>query len=140
MGLLLRSLAAAGLIADAYVHWVFAPDMASVPGGGIDGDTLFRVQSVIAGTAAALVLARARRWTYAFAFLVGASALGAVLLYYYVDLGTIGPLPAMYEPVWYGEKTISAVGEGVAAVAALLGYFTLPRHAGDRRAEIPAGR
>jgi hypothetical protein len=28
-------------------------------------------------------------------------------------------LPDMYEPFWYPEKTISAVAEGVAALAAL---------------------
>jgi hypothetical protein len=114
--------------------------MAFVSGGSIGGDTVFRVQSVIAAMAALLVLAWARRWAYAFAFLVGASALGAVVLYYYVDPGAIGPLPAMHEPVWYGEKTISAVGEGVAAVAALVGFLTLQRHTGDRRPEIPVGR
>jgi hypothetical protein len=124
MGILLRLLVAAGLGADAYIHWAFAPDMAFVSGGSIHGDTLFRVQAVAAAVVGLLVLAWARRWTYAVAFLVGLSALGAVLLYYYVDVGAIGPLPAMHEPVWYAEKTISAVGEGVAALAALVGFFT----------------
>jgi hypothetical protein len=31
---------------------------------------------------------------------VGASALAAVLLYRYVDLGPLGPLPDMYENTW----------------------------------------
>src|ERR671914_1938093 len=123
MRLLLRLLVAAGLAADAYIHWIFAPDMAGVEGGSIGGDTLFRAQAVIAGVVAVLVLAWPRRWTYAIAFLVAASALGAVVLYYYVDVGAFGPLPAMHEPVWYAEKTISAAGEGVAAIAALAGVF-----------------
>jgi hypothetical protein len=125
MGVLLRVLVAAGLAADAYVHWVFAPDMAFVEGGSIGGDLLFRVQAVVAALAAVLVLALARRWTYAVAFLVAASAVGALLLYYFVDVGAIGPLPDMYEPVWYGEKTISLVGEGIAALAALAGMLTV---------------
>jgi hypothetical protein len=122
MKILLRLLVVAGLAVDAYVHWVFAPDMAFVQGGSISGDALFRVQAVLAVLVGVLVLARARRWTYAVAFLVSASALGALLFYYFVDVGAIGPLPAMHDPSWYAEKTISGLGEGVAVIAALAGY------------------
>lgn len=125
MEILLRVLVAAGLAADAIVHWRYAPDMAFVQGGSIGGDDLFRIQAVAAALLAVLVLAWARRWTYALAFLVAASALGAVVLYYYVDVGALGPIPSMHEPVWYEEKTISAVGEGVAALAALIGFFVV---------------
>jgi hypothetical protein len=129
MGILLRVLVAAGLAADAVVHWQFAPDMAPGPhsSGGIPGDDLFRAEAIAAAVAALLVLVWARRWTYALAFLVAASALGALLLYYYVDVGKLGPLPAMYDPSWYGKKTISLVGEGVATVAALVGFLTVGR-------------
>jgi hypothetical protein len=118
----LRLLVAAGLAVDAYVHWTFAPNMAAVPGGSIGGDMIFRLQAGVAVAAAVLVLAWPRRWTNAIAFLVAASALGAVLLYFFVDVGAIGPLPNMHEPVWYTEKTVSSVGEGVAALAALIGF------------------
>lgn len=130
MGVLLRILVAAGLAADAYVHWVFAPDMdpgANAPSGVIPGDDLFRGQAIVAALAGLLVLAWARRWTYAIAFLVAASAVGALLLYYYVDVGQLGPIPAMHDPSWYQEKTISGVGEGIAALAALIGMFTVNR-------------
>ena len=40
-------------------------------------------------------------------------AFAAVMLYRYVDIPAIGPLPAMYEPVWFFEKTLSAVAEGL---------------------------
>lgn len=136
MRILLRLLVAAGLSADAYVHWVFAPDMAAVRGGSVRGDDLFRAQAVAAVIVALLVLAWPRRWTYAIAFLVAASALGAVLLYYFADVGALGPLPAMHDPVWYGEKTISAAGEGVAAVAALVGLLRARRR--GRRTPEPA--
>ncbi|WP_083983027.1 hypothetical protein [Actinomadura hibisca] len=116
-------LVAAGLVVDAVVHWRFAPEMKFVEGGSIGGDQLFYVQAALAAGVAVLVLGMPRRWTYALAFLTAASALGAVLLYYYVDVGVLGPLPNMHEPVWYAEKTISAVGEGVAAVAALVGLL-----------------
>lgn len=140
MKIVLRLLVAAGLAVDAYVHWDSASEMSFVTGGSIGGDTLFQAQAVVAVVAALLVLAWARWWTYAIAFLVSASALGAILLYYFVDLGPLGPLPSMYEPVWYGEKTITAVGEGVAAIAALAGALTLwPRRAAARHGRTPEG-
>lgn len=72
--------------------------------------------SAIAGVA---LLVRPRRYTAAFAFLVSAGGTAAVLLYSYVDVGPFGPVPDMYEPVWYLEKTLSAWAEAVAALAAL---------------------
>jgi hypothetical protein len=141
MGLLLRLLVAAGLIVDAYVHWTFAPDMAFVgEGGAITGDVLFRVQAAVAAVVAVLVLAHARRWTYAIAFVVAASALGAVVLYYMVDLGALGPIPDMYDPAWYIEKTVSGIGEAVAALAALIGMLTAGRRRSRRDPEpAPSG-
>jgi hypothetical protein len=138
MGVLLRVLVAAGLAADAFVHWRFAPDMApgpNAPGGTIPGDDLFRAEAIAAALAALLVLVWARRWTYAAAFLVAASAVGALLLYYYVDFGQLGPIPRMYDPAWSIDKTISLVGEGVATLAALIGFLTVrkPRLGGDPR-------
>ena len=51
----------------------------------------------------------------------------AVVLYRYVDVPALGPLPAMYEPVWFTEKSLSAVAEAVAAIAAALGILQLRR-------------
>lgn len=123
MEFLLRLLVAAGMAADAVVHWLFAPDMAGVQGGMIAGDDLFRGQAIVAVVAGVLNIVWARRWTYALSFLVASTALGAVLLYTFVDVGVLGPLPDMYDYVWYKEKTISAVGEGIATIAALIGIF-----------------
>ncbi len=50
-----------------------------------------------------------------------------MLLYRYVDVGTIGPLPNIYEPTWeVPGKALSAYAEGGAAVLSALG-FTLGR-------------
>ena len=144
MGLILRLIVAAGLAADAIVHWMFAPDMAYVEGGSIGGDDLFRIQAAVAGVVAVVVLTYGTRWAYALALLVAGSAAGAVVLYYYADPGVLGPLPDMHEPVWYLDKTISLVGVGGAALAARAGFFV----AGGRRREEedemferePAGR
>src|SRR5690349_6131934 len=135
MGILLRVLVAAGLAADAVVHWRFAPDMApgpNTPSDVIPGDDLFYGQAIAAAVAALLVLVWARRWTYALAFVVAASAAGAVLLYYFVGFGQLGPIPRMYDPQWYADKTISFAGEAVAALAALAGFLTV---GGKERAE-----
>ncbi|MEU5876872.1 hypothetical protein [Spirillospora sp. NPDC047279] len=133
MQIILRLLVAAGLAVDAIVHWRFAPDMKSVGSDGIDGQLLFQAQAIAAAVAGVLVLVIANRVTYAIAFLVAASAVGALVLYYYVDVGDLGPIPNMHEPVWYGEKTLSALGEGIASVAALIGFFTVKR--GSRRGD-----
>jgi hypothetical protein len=93
--------------------------------------TLFRIEAAAAAVAAVLAIA-IRRWiTDVFAFLVALGGLGAVVLYRYVDVGAFGPFANMYEPTWYAEKTLSAVAEGVAALAALI-LVNFPR----RRAPV----
>lgn len=122
MGIVFRVLVAVGLGVDAYVHFHLAGDVGQ--GGTISEGLLFRVQAVVAVVVALVILVKANRATYAVAFLVAASALGAVLLYRYVDVGTLGPLPNMYEPVWYTEKTVTTIAEAVATLAAVLGFLT----------------
>ena len=115
---LLRLLAAAGLGVDAYVH----ADLAARFDGNaasIGQGTLFRVQAGAAALAALLLVAWGRRVAAGYGLLISASALGAVLLYRYVDVGKLGPLPDMYDPAWYTEKSVSAVAEAVALVCCL---------------------
>ena len=106
------------LLVDAVVHLHLAPRYQLSAPGGIGAGNLFRVQAVVAVAAAVWVMLRGSRNSYAAAFLVAISALGAVIVYRYVNVPMLGPLPAMYEPVWFTEKTASAVAEAVAAVAA----------------------
>jgi len=123
--LLARVVAAAGLAYDAYAHFDLAGNF-DANSAVISQGMLFRVDAVFAALAALLVLIT-RRWVVAiFAVLVAGSALGAVLLYRYVDLGVLGPLPNMYEPGWYPEKTLSAIAEAAAILAAAALLF-LPR-------------
>jgi hypothetical protein len=126
---------AAALAVDAYVHADLAPDYDAVRASVSQG-TLFRVEAAAAALAALLVLvARRRRTAWAFAFLVAAGGLAAVLLYRYVQVGAVGPLPDMYEPIWFPEKTASAVAEAVGAGTALLGLVLAWRieRSGTRR-------
>lgn len=120
-----RLLLAAGLAVDAAVHARLGFDYGGF-GGGLNQASLFLLEAAASALAALLVLLSDRRAVVGFALLVAASALGAVLLYRYVDVGRLGPIPDMYEPLWYPLKTVSAVGEAVATASALA-LLVLPR-------------
>jgi hypothetical protein len=109
----------AGLALDAYVHIDLASTYDGVKSSVLSQGDLFRAEAALAILAALALVVRPRRYTALFAVLVTAGGVAAVLLYEYVDVGTFGPLPNMYEPVWYPEKTQSAWGEGIAGIAAL---------------------
>jgi hypothetical protein len=105
-----------GLGVDAYVHFDLAVQF-DVGGGGLTQGLLFRIEAVAAIVVALIALVfPGRRWAVVPAFLVAVSALGAILLYRYVDIGQLGPLPDMYDPAWYPEKALSAVAEAVATL------------------------
>lgn len=118
MKLALRALVAAGLLVDAYIHVDLASQYDPVTSDSISQGDLFRVEAGAALLAAVLVIALRRRASDLFALAVAAGGVVAVLLYRYVEVGPIGPLPSMYEPIWYAEKSLSLVAEAVAAVAA----------------------
>jgi energy-converting hydrogenase Eha subunit C len=123
----LRVLVAAGLAVDAYVHIDLASGYDSVTSGSVSQGDLFRVEAAAAALAAIAVLLVRRRISDLVALLVALGGVVAVVLYRYVDVGAIGPLPSMYEPLWYGEKTLSLVAEAIASVAALVLVTTRPR-------------
>jgi hypothetical protein len=93
-------------------------------------------RGVVAALAALAVILRPQRYTALFSFLVAAGGLAAVLVYRYLDVGVLRPLPDRYEPVRYARKTQSAWSEGVAAIAAAA--LLVAQHA-RRRAERPSG-
>jgi hypothetical protein len=120
-GYLLRACTAAALIVDAVVHWRDAP-FYDVAGKTLNQGQLFRIQAVVAVVVALAVLVWPRRPVWVVAFLVAASAVGAVVLYTYVDVGGLAFLPNMYEPSWGPPgKVLSAVAEGAGALFALAG-------------------
>jgi len=121
----LRLATAAALAIDAYVHADLIDLYARNRSDGLSQGDLFRTEAAVSALAALLVLGlpRARRLVWALAFVVAASALAGVMIYANYDLGAIGPIPDMYEPSWYGEKTLAAVAEAVAAGTALLGFL-----------------
>src|SRR6185312_2012235 len=108
----------AGLAIDAYVHLDLASTYDVVKTSTLSQGDLFRVEAALAIVAGVALLVRPRRYTALFAFLVSAGGVAAVLVYRWVDVGKVGPIPNKYEPYWYGEKTLSLVAEAVAAAAA----------------------
>jgi hypothetical protein len=124
--------AAAALLVDTYVHLNDAPYYAHVGNGVLTQAMLFRGQAAVAAAVALLLLARPRRAAWALAFAVTASALTAVLLYRYVDVGALGLLPDMYEPTWdVPGKVLSAAAEASATVLTAAGVL-LRKTAADR--------
>lgn len=120
----LRLLTAAGLGLDAWVHFDLAPLYSGVR-GDISEASLFRLEGAVAIVAALLVLAVGRRIGFATTFTVAASALGAVLLYRYVDVGRLGPLPNMYEPSWFAKKELATAAEAAATFTSAVGLLAV---------------
>lgn len=131
----LRVVIAAALAIDAVIHLQLAPNFQLAVPDGIGGGNLFRLQAAAAILAALYVLIRGSRLSYAIAAVVALTAFAAVVLYRYVDIPAIGPIPSMYEPVWYFEKTLTAVAEGVGGILAILGFALLGRRAGHTKGD-----
>lgn len=126
-GIALRLLVAAALATDAAVHIYLAPRYQLANPGGIGQGNLFYLESAAAILAALYVLIRGSRPAYFAAFLVAGSALVAVLVSRYIGIPAIGPFPALFEPVWFFAKALSAVAEGVGAALAIVGMIVTPR-------------
>jgi hypothetical protein len=115
----------AGLTIDAYVHFNLASNYELIKTSTLSQADLFRIEGAIAILAALLLAVRPRRYTAAIAALVAGSALLVLLLYRYNDIGQLGPIPSMYEPIWYTKKTVAAFAEGAALIAAVALLFVL---------------
>ena len=118
----------AGLVIDAYVHLKVAGSYDAVKATVSQGE-LFRIEAGLAIVAAILLLVRPGRLTAALAAIVAGGGVLALLLYYFVNVGQIGPLPNMYEPVWFADKVVTLIAQTVATVTALaLVFLGWPRH------------
>jgi hypothetical protein len=115
-------LTAAALVVDAVLHLQLARVYNLAAPGGIGQGNLFRLESAAALLTAALVLAYGGRIAYALAFVIAASATAAALLSRYVDVPAVGPIPAMYEPVWFAKKVIATAAEALGTLTAAAGW------------------
>jgi glucan phosphoethanolaminetransferase (alkaline phosphatase superfamily) len=112
------------LAVDAYVHLSDASQYDSFKSSVMSEGTLFRIQGVVAIVVAVAVLVWPRVLTWALALLVAGSAAVAVVLYTYVNVGSLGPLPNLYENTWNAPgKVVSAVAETAAALVAIAGLI-----------------
>jgi hypothetical protein len=137
----LRAGVAAGLVVSAVIHVQLAPGYQQAAPGGVGQGTLFLIQAGTATLAAVFVLLRGTRMAFAAAAVVALSSLAAVILYRYVQVPALGPLPSMYEPVWYTAKVITALAEAAAGTLAVAGYVLLHKsRAGSGRAGVRGRR
>jgi hypothetical protein len=130
----------AGLAIDAFVHLRLAHGYDTVTATISEG-ALFRIEAVLAVVAAVLLIVRPNRLTAAVAAAVAGGGVAALLLTYYVNAGQLGPLPDMYEPVWFTEKVVTLVAQAVATVTALvLVVIGWPRRASAEPHPVAAQR
>jgi len=116
----------AALAVSGYLHVRVSSLYAANKTSVVSERELFLAQAVVAGVVALAVLLRGRRPEAALALIVTLGSLAAVLVYRYLDVGTLGPLPNMYDPGWFTDKTISAYAEAIGAVLSL-GLVLWPR-------------
>jgi glucan phosphoethanolaminetransferase (alkaline phosphatase superfamily) len=118
----LAAVTAVLLAVDAYVHLKDASQYESFKSSVMSEGTLFRIQGVVAIVVAVALLIWPRILTWVLAILVSGSAAVAVVLYTYVNVGPLGPLPNLYENTWSPPgKVVSAVAETAAALVAIAG-------------------
>lgn len=131
-GIGLRAGTGAALIVEAVIHLQLAANYQLAAPAGIGQGNLFRIEAAAAMLAALWVLVSGSWKAYAAALLVAAGGLGAVLLYRYYQVPAFGPIPSMYEPLWYFKKTVTAVAEAIATVTALIGFLLVRQSASSR--------
>ncbi|MCW2646452.1 MAG: hypothetical protein JWP07_2561 [Pseudonocardiales bacterium] len=118
-----------GLGIDAYTHLDLADIYTGVTTSTVSQATLFRIEAVAAILAAMAVVVRPNRWTAGLVAAVTGGGAFALLLYRFVSVGKLGPLPDMAEPFWYTKKSLSLTGE----LIALLGSLGLLAYGARRR-------
>jgi hypothetical protein len=115
----LRLLAALSLGISSYVH----VDLAEGPlfaAGQITMAGLFIGHAVAAAIVGLWVLVRHSRLAWLAVGVVGLVSVLALVVTVYVSVPSIGPLPPVYEPIWYPEKVVAAVTGALPALAALV--------------------
>lgn len=128
----LRIITAAALAGSGYLHLHLAARYAPIRTSTLSQQDVFVLQAVLAFVVAGLLLLWGRRPAVIAALLLGAGTLAAILTYRYVNVGTLGPLPDMYEPIWYTQKTVTVYLDALTTVGAIALLFA--------RRGLPAAR
>jgi hypothetical protein len=124
---LLQLITAAGLGYDAKIHFKLAPAYDQIKSSTVSQGDLFRVEAWLAIGAAVLLVALRKPIAALIALSVAGGGLVPLLVYRYYDFGSLGPLPAMYEPAWYPDKSHTAIAQAIAAAAAAMLFVLLVR-------------
>lgn len=122
----MRVLVAVPLAVSAWLHY----DLAAGPmaaGGKLTLAGLFIGQAIVAGLITLWVLVRGDRLSLLAAAVVAIASFGALILTTYLKVPSIGPLPGVYDPSWYSDKTIAALSAGLAGLAALAALLRVRR-------------
>ena len=134
----LRAIALAAVLTlaiDAYLHATSAGLHDPPHGGLLTGGNLFRFETAVRALVALLVLIRPARWSLVAALVVAATGLATVVLYRYVNVGPIGPIPNLYEPSWLVPgKLASAFAGGLVVVLSAAGLTFIARSRSMRTA------
>lgn len=118
-----RLLGVALLVASAVTHFHLAP-LYNI-GPPITTGQLFIAQGIASCLVALWLLARGSSAAWLVATLLMAASLAAVLASVRLQIPEFGPLPSIYEPVWYPEKVLSAAVEGGLVLLALVRAIVL---------------
>jgi hypothetical protein len=118
------TIAAVGLVVNAVIHLALAGPYDAITGTFLGQGDLFRIQALVTIVVAPLLLVslRVRRVAVlvalaAVAVAAGGLALVVVTTLVPLDLTAIG-LPYLFEPIWFADKIISALAQGIALIAA----------------------
>jgi hypothetical protein len=130
----LAVVAAAGLGIDAFTHLDLAHLYQANTTGTVNEGVLFQIEAALAIVAGIWILLRPGVLSAAFTLLVAGGGAFVLLLYRYVNVGKIGPIPNMWDPGWFPEKKWSLAGELIAVGASLvLLVLALVSHRTSRR-------
>jgi hypothetical protein len=113
-------IAVVGLGIDAYTHLDLAKLYSGNTTGTVNEGVLFQIEASLAIVAGLWLLVRPGILSVVFTLLITGGGAAALLVYRYVNVGKIGPIPNMWEPIWTTEKQWSLAGELIAFAAALV--------------------
>ena len=128
-----------GLGIDAYTHLDLAHLYMGNTTGTVNEGVLFQIEAGLAIAAGVWLLLRPGVLSIIATVLITAGGAAALVVYRYYDIGKIGPIPNMHEPIWFTEKKWSLAGELIALVAVLvlLAITVLNRRRAPRGAARP---
>jgi hypothetical protein len=131
----LVGIAVVGLGIDAWTHFDLASLYRFNRTSVVNEAVLFRVEASLAIVAAVWLVLQPKLLAILFSVALTGGGAFLLVLYRYVDVGKIGPIPNMYEPIWTGEKQLALAGELIALVASLvlLGMYVYDRRASGTR-------